>query len=1028
MHDEAATHYVGMVDQTTLGHRLLKQEFGELGVPTVAWQLDPFGHSATQAALLSAEAGMDSLFFGRVDYQDLAERRARKAAEWVWRASPSLGADAQVFTGLTGSFGGSYCWPSGLNWAESGDGGNAEPVELNEELETYNKQSRVDDFVAAATSQGAITRGRHVMFTMGCDFNYLNAEPVFANMDKIIAAVNADGRVRARYSTPAEYVAEKRAETASGAVEWPLTNGTDLFPYRDVPNAVWSGYFTSRPALKGYMRSLSSYLNMAWQLLALAHGGSAPPKGEGEGGGEGEGEGESEGGGGGEGGGEGEGEGGSIDALEDALGIAQHHDAMTGTAKQHVAFDYARRLAAGVAKAEPLVATALDTLLSGCGCGGGSGGGGRGGGSGGGAWRSCARLNETVCAATQSGGGARLAVWNQLGRPRRELVVLPVSSAHVAVRDAKGASVPVQVFAAAESVTNYRRRTAEASWQAAFFAEVPAAGAALFSLAQGADAAAAAPAHEATVVKVEAGAAVEAAPGDEQFVTIENEHVALLFSRANGHLEAMIDKARGGATTTLNHTFCYYAASVGGQGSLDHDSGQSSGAYIFRPDDALCRPVAAEGGGTVQLEVVRGEVVSEVRQTFAPWLTQTVRLAAGERHASLEWTVGEVPLDPPPDAPASQRCVAWRGEPPLNCTQGIAPTAQGYCECAGGRRAGVVGAGGHPYFTCEEACRLHGGREIVSRFSTSLASADVLLTDSNGREMLARRRGHRPTYNLSTKEPVASNYFPVGTTAAIRDAAAATQLTLLVDRAQGGASLAPGQIELMVHRRLIKDDGRGAAEALNETEAVASYAAPQGEGQTTAGRGLAALGTRPRRARHTPPLARSAAHRRRHVAPTRRSSLCAAAPPLCARATDTGGRRHRRRFADRLRAMRLGPSRAAAAQCASADAAADGAWAAAAAPLAPVRHRRGPFTLSPRHCRPRHPLRAVGGDGRRGGQLDRQPEQERHPGAPSAGRTVDDGGRRPAAPVAAAPLQLFGQQHRGAWASRDQDVCFECHR
>jgi hypothetical protein len=49
-----------------------------------------------QAALLSAEAGMEGLFFGRIDYQDLALRRAERRAEWVWRASPSLGPDAQV--------------------------------------------------------------------------------------------------------------------------------------------------------------------------------------------------------------------------------------------------------------------------------------------------------------------------------------------------------------------------------------------------------------------------------------------------------------------------------------------------------------------------------------------------------------------------------------------------------------------------------------------------------------------------------------------------------------------------------------------------------------------------------------------------------------------------------------------------------------------------------------------------------------------------------------------------------------------
>ena len=40
MHDEAATHYVGMIDQTTLGHQHLLNEFGaDGGIPTVAWQL-----------------------------------------------------------------------------------------------------------------------------------------------------------------------------------------------------------------------------------------------------------------------------------------------------------------------------------------------------------------------------------------------------------------------------------------------------------------------------------------------------------------------------------------------------------------------------------------------------------------------------------------------------------------------------------------------------------------------------------------------------------------------------------------------------------------------------------------------------------------------------------------------------------------------------------------------------------------------------------------------------------------------------
>ena len=49
------------------------------------------------------------------------------------------------------------------------------------------------------------------------------------------------------------------------------------------------------------------------------------------------------------------------------------------------------------------------------------------------------------------------------------------------------------------------------------------------------------------------------------------------------------------------------------------------------------------------------------------------------------------------------------------------------------------------------------------------------------------------------------------------DAKSGAVLTLIVDRSEGGASLADGTLEVMVHRRMLKDDGRGVGEALNET-------------------------------------------------------------------------------------------------------------------------------------------------------------------------------------------------------------------
>lgn len=53
MHDEASAHYADMLDQMSRGLRFLEDEFAY--APTVGWQIDPFGHSSTQATLLTAD-------------------------------------------------------------------------------------------------------------------------------------------------------------------------------------------------------------------------------------------------------------------------------------------------------------------------------------------------------------------------------------------------------------------------------------------------------------------------------------------------------------------------------------------------------------------------------------------------------------------------------------------------------------------------------------------------------------------------------------------------------------------------------------------------------------------------------------------------------------------------------------------------------------------------------------------------------------------------------------------------------------
>lgn len=49
----------------------------------------------------------------------------------------------------------------------------------------------------------------------------------------------------------------------------------------------------------------------------------------------------------------------NTDSLADALAIAQHHDAVTGTEKQHVANDYAKRLAIGYTEVDFVILLSL---------------------------------------------------------------------------------------------------------------------------------------------------------------------------------------------------------------------------------------------------------------------------------------------------------------------------------------------------------------------------------------------------------------------------------------------------------------------------------------------------------------------------------------------------------------------------------------------------------------------------------------------------------------------------------------------
>ena len=79
--DEACPNYSDLLRNFEEGHDFVRREFGK--IPTIAWQLDPFGHSSGVAHLF-AEIGLEATFFARMNSKEKRDRQLERDLEFVW--------------------------------------------------------------------------------------------------------------------------------------------------------------------------------------------------------------------------------------------------------------------------------------------------------------------------------------------------------------------------------------------------------------------------------------------------------------------------------------------------------------------------------------------------------------------------------------------------------------------------------------------------------------------------------------------------------------------------------------------------------------------------------------------------------------------------------------------------------------------------------------------------------------------------------------------------------------------------------
>ncbi|MBZ3884771.1 Alpha-mannosidase 2 [Sciurus carolinensis] len=336
MPDEATSHYFALIDQLIEGHQWLEKNLGVK--PRSGWSIDPFGHSPTMAYLLK-RAGFSHMLIQRVHYAVKKHFAWYKTLEFFWRQNWDLGSATDIFCHMMPFY--SYdiphtCGPDPkiccqFDFRRLPAGRFECPWGLAPEaISSENVQRRAHLILDQYRKKSKLFRTKVLLVPLGDDFRYTDYGEwnlQFRNYEHLFQYMNSqpDLRVKIQFGTLSDYFnAVDKADAAmrnKGQSMFPVLSG-DFFTYADRDDHYWSGYFTSRPFYKRMDRIVESHLraaeilyyfalrqaqkNMINTFLSSKH----------------------------------------YLALTEArrnLGLFQHHDAITGTAKDWVVVDYGTR-------------------------------------------------------------------------------------------------------------------------------------------------------------------------------------------------------------------------------------------------------------------------------------------------------------------------------------------------------------------------------------------------------------------------------------------------------------------------------------------------------------------------------------------------------------------------------------------------------------------------------------------------------------------------------------------------------------
>jgi alpha-mannosidase II len=224
------------------------------------------------------------------------------------------------------------------------------------EIHAQNVAERAELLLDQYRKKAQLYKTNSVLIPLGDDFRYDSAKEwdlQFNNYQKIFDYVNSHPELNTemQFATLEDYFTAVRSDSKALANPadtktkdfFPSLSG-DFFTYADRDDHYWSGYYTSRPFYKNLDRILQHYLRSAEIMYSMMwaemeYVGSDFPE--------------------------------IADPLIEELVVArqnlalfQHHDGVTGTAKDHVVADYGTRMVESIKKLHNVMAHSAHYLLT----------------------------------------------------------------------------------------------------------------------------------------------------------------------------------------------------------------------------------------------------------------------------------------------------------------------------------------------------------------------------------------------------------------------------------------------------------------------------------------------------------------------------------------------------------------------------------------------------------------------------------------------------------------------------------------